>query len=71
MVDDIFRVNWIVNARFRGGKVYVVRLNPDTYELSGEQHVQGPTLVHRLALVFRHLYDLCNPPAGYLRIVYR
>ncbi len=73
LVEDIFRVNWIVNARFRGGKVYVVRLNPDDYELSDGQHVQGPTFeqrLHRLARVLRHLYDLRNPPAGYVRIIY-
>ncbi len=74
LVEDIFRVNWFVNARFPGQqKVYVVRLNPDAYELSDGQLVHEPPLeqrLQRLAAVLRHVYGLRNPPAGYVRITY-
>ena len=31
LVEDVFRINWFKNARFKEGKVYVVRLNPSMY----------------------------------------
>jgi hypothetical protein len=73
LVEDMFRVNWFINARFPGAKVYVVRLNPDEYELSDGQRVHGPPLeqrLARLAAVLRHLYTLRNPPGGYVRLIY-
>jgi hypothetical protein len=74
LIDDLFRINWFVNARFGGGKVYVVRLNPDPYELADGELVAGPPLperLARLARVLRHIHSaLTTTDATYVRVIY-
>ena len=73
LVQDLFRVNWFVNARFRGRKVYVVRLNPDGYERGDGLVVEGPCLrerLERLVVVLRHQHRQRSTDATHVRVVY-
>lgn len=73
VVEDLFRANWYINARFPGSKAYVVRLNVDGYELSDGERVRGPSLrrrMERLAAVLSRLYMQTTTRADYVRVVY-
>ena len=54
LVEDVFRVNWFYNARFAGGKLYVLRVNPSQYE-HADGMVADPPLRERLRRVLQLL----------------
>lgn len=73
LIEDVFKVNWMANARFRGKKVYVVRLNPDSYQLSDGEVTSEPSFaarLQRLARVVRCVYDQTNTDARHIRVFY-
>ncbi len=72
LVEDVFRMNWVHNARFAGGKVHVLRLNPDPYERADGMRA-CPRLRARLArvlTVLQGIRDLSTSETSYVRVHY-
>jgi hypothetical protein len=73
LVEDMFWVNWVYNDRFRGGKLYVLRVNPDSYRLA-DGEVVSVGLEERLARVWRCVRAVYDMPGDsgkdYVRVMY-
>lgn len=63
LVEDVFRVNWFYNARFAGGKLYVLRVNPSQYE-HADGMVADPPLRERLRRVLQLLKFVYEKAVG-------
>ena len=63
LVEDVFRINWFYNARFEGGKLYVLRVNPSQYE-HADGMVANPPLRERLRRVLQLLRFVYEKAAG-------
>ena len=59
LVEDVFRINWFKNARFKEGKVYVVRLNPSMYHHKDGMKAEPPPQARlaKLLQLLRFIYE--------------
>jgi hypothetical protein len=63
LMEDLFRINWFCGERFGGQKVYVIRLNPSTYE-HADGMLADPPLKDRLSRVLGLVRFLQQQAAG-------
>jgi hypothetical protein len=58
LIEDVFRVDWFYNARFSGGKLYVMRVNPSAYE-QADGMLADPGLSARLGKLAQLCWPFC------------